>query len=158
MLTLWAVAGPVYVHLYPDFFFSSRRRHTRFDCDWSSDVCSSDLFRYLDLPAVDGQPDAAEDEQAQAGGGDDDVRRQFGPGRQAQPVRRELRERVGHDIGPAAADRGEQVAVGREAQPLVPRRGPPGGGGGGVGPRRPLPHGRPAGPASPERWGGAGGA
>src|SRR5260370_40099016 len=27
------------------FFFSSRRRHTRFKCDWSSDVCSSDLFR-----------------------------------------------------------------------------------------------------------------
>src|SRR2546430_11893718 len=25
------------------FFFSSRRRHTRFDCDWSSDVCSSDI-------------------------------------------------------------------------------------------------------------------
>src|SRR2546427_4620182 len=25
------------------FFFSSRRRHTRFDCDWSLDVCSSDL-------------------------------------------------------------------------------------------------------------------
>src|SRR3990167_1249965 len=25
------------------FFFSSRRRNTRFDCDWSSDVCSSDL-------------------------------------------------------------------------------------------------------------------
>src|SRR5256886_10232869 len=28
---------------YVIFFFSSRRRHTRFDCDWSSDVCSSDL-------------------------------------------------------------------------------------------------------------------
>src|SRR5205085_8209664 len=27
------------------FFFSSRRRHTRFACDWSSDVCSSDLER-----------------------------------------------------------------------------------------------------------------
>src|SRR5256886_5767770 len=27
------------------FFFSSRRRHTRFDCDWSSDVCSSDLVQ-----------------------------------------------------------------------------------------------------------------
>src|SRR5260370_561560 len=25
-----------------NFFFSSRRRHTRFKCDWSSDVCSSD--------------------------------------------------------------------------------------------------------------------
>src|SRR2546422_4636266 len=27
------------------FFFSSRRRHTRCSRDWSSDVCSSDLFR-----------------------------------------------------------------------------------------------------------------
>src|SRR5438876_6509644 len=26
-----------------DFFFSSRRRHTRWTGDWSSDVCSSDL-------------------------------------------------------------------------------------------------------------------
>src|SRR2546430_7682496 len=37
------------------FFFSSRRRHTRFDCDWSSDVCSSDLALVLerrDLDAV----------------------------------------------------------------------------------------------------------
>src|SRR2546427_2433451 len=38
------------------FFFSSRRRHTRFDCDWSSDVCSSDLL---------GVPVAALDEVAQ---------------------------------------------------------------------------------------------
>src|SRR5260370_1692850 len=30
------------IHLFI-FFFSSRRRHTRFKCDWSSDVCSSDL-------------------------------------------------------------------------------------------------------------------
>src|SRR3989475_2010980 len=30
--------------LFLFFFFSSRRRHTRFDCDWSSDVCSSDLM------------------------------------------------------------------------------------------------------------------
>src|SRR5256886_3996365 len=29
------------------FFFSSRRRHTRFDCDWSSDVCSSDLLTLI---------------------------------------------------------------------------------------------------------------
>src|SRR5688572_32647392 len=32
---------------YIFFFFSSRRRHTRFDCDWSSDVCSSDLRRSM---------------------------------------------------------------------------------------------------------------
>src|SRR5688572_31780283 len=37
------------------FFFSSRRRHTRFDCDWSSDVCSSDL-----LAAREDAPRAAE--------------------------------------------------------------------------------------------------
>src|SRR5690606_41205737 len=29
---------------YWGFFFSSRRRHTRFSRDWSSDVCSSDLL------------------------------------------------------------------------------------------------------------------
>src|SRR5690606_40647478 len=34
------------------FFFSSRRRHTRFSRDWSSDVCSSDL----PAPATDGTP------------------------------------------------------------------------------------------------------
>src|SRR5947207_4199533 len=28
------------------FFFSSRRRHTRSLCDWSSDVCSSDLSEF----------------------------------------------------------------------------------------------------------------
>src|SRR5256886_4887646 len=32
------------------FFFSSRRRHTRFDCDWSSDVCSSDLAPAAETP------------------------------------------------------------------------------------------------------------
>src|SRR5256885_2765316 len=30
-----------------DFFFSSRRRHTRLQGDWSSDVCSSDLVQML---------------------------------------------------------------------------------------------------------------
>src|SRR5690242_21504296 len=31
------------------FFFSSRRRHTRLTCDWSSDVCSSDLDRGMQV-------------------------------------------------------------------------------------------------------------
>src|SRR5690606_40129646 len=31
------------------FFFSSRRRHTRFSRDWSSDVCSSDLSFAIDI-------------------------------------------------------------------------------------------------------------
>src|SRR5205807_5877427 len=41
------------------FFFSSRRRHTRLQGDWSSDVCSSDLppdLVLLDvmMPGIDG--------------------------------------------------------------------------------------------------------
>src|SRR5256885_4398548 len=39
------VAVGVYVGLYYFFFFSSRRRHTRLQGDWSSDVCSSDLYQ-----------------------------------------------------------------------------------------------------------------
>src|SRR3712207_9238689 len=39
------------------FFFSSRRRHTRYWRDWSSDVCSSDLLRRR----VGGQDDGAGD-------------------------------------------------------------------------------------------------
>src|SRR5438034_297672 len=38
--------GPLALSAMPEgdlFFFSSRRRHTRSLCDWSSDVCSSDL-------------------------------------------------------------------------------------------------------------------
>src|SRR5690606_39313742 len=39
------------------FFFSSRRRHTRFSRDWSSDVCSSDLgLRARQTEEVDGHP------------------------------------------------------------------------------------------------------
>src|SRR5690606_35716148 len=38
------------VHIF--FFFSSRRRHTRFSRDWSSDVCSSDLST-LQAPDVE---------------------------------------------------------------------------------------------------------
>src|SRR5256885_12091076 len=34
------------------FFFSSRRRHTRLQGDWSSDVCSSDLGEVLEVDAL----------------------------------------------------------------------------------------------------------
>src|SRR2546430_13277316 len=46
---LYAVYAAINADFIVLFFFSSRRRHTRFDCDWSSDVCSSDLeqIRYL---------------------------------------------------------------------------------------------------------------
>src|SRR5437764_14358300 len=40
------------------FFFSSRRRHTRYIGDWSSDVCSSDLSEAAPQPAPTRQADA----------------------------------------------------------------------------------------------------
>src|SRR5690242_12470874 len=42
-----------------NFFFSSRRRHTRLTCDWSSDVCSSDLTA-VTSPAVRSQTGAGD--------------------------------------------------------------------------------------------------
>src|SRR5690606_39641432 len=52
------------VSYYFLFFFSSRRRHTRFSRDWSSDVCSSDLdFRKAQDAA---RQEQMEKEQARA--------------------------------------------------------------------------------------------
>src|SRR5205807_7451210 len=39
------------------FFFSSRRRHTRLQGDWSSDVCSSDLLMSLPRVSAAGEND-----------------------------------------------------------------------------------------------------
>src|SRR5437660_3479673 len=47
--------------LFIFFFFSSRRRHTRWPRDWSSDVCSSDLLRQAD--GFEGVADAAAGER-----------------------------------------------------------------------------------------------
>src|SRR5207248_5043230 len=51
-----------------EFFFSSKRRHTRSYGDWSSDVCSSDLIVVDHAgPAVDGQQVAGVDLLQDAG-------------------------------------------------------------------------------------------
>src|SRR3712207_7080437 len=52
--------------LSPCFFFSSRRRHTRYWRDWSSDVCSSDLA--AEVQPVDGAIGGG-DEAVEAAGG-----------------------------------------------------------------------------------------
>src|SRR2546430_3944373 len=55
------------IELFVLFFFSSRRRNTVFDCDWSSDVCSSDLRLLRERGSMragifSGEAIAAEDE------------------------------------------------------------------------------------------------
>src|SRR5690606_40993042 len=48
------------------FFFSSRRRHTRFSRDWSSDVCSSDLLCVLSASPKDTfRPSSSESKDTQ---------------------------------------------------------------------------------------------
>src|SRR5438046_4849049 len=78
------------------FFFSSRRRHTRLVSDWSSDVCSSDLRRFVPVlgGADPGQDCAVRQEilliesQSAIGGLDD-----------AQLVLRSEERRVGKEGG-----------------------------------------------------------
>src|SRR5688500_20390445 len=71
-----------------DFFFSSRRRHTRLQGDWSSDVCSSDLRSRWRPRAVRGALREARAQTQRAAG----VARR----RQADPGRSEER-RVGKE-------------------------------------------------------------
>src|SRR2546430_7185000 len=81
------------------FFFSSRRRHTRFDCDWSSDVCSSDLVGVRVRAARDG-----------------DHRREFGI--------RDRSEGAGH---PGKEDRHDDRRAGAHMARVPRDRGPDGG-------------------------------
>src|SRR5438034_3896570 len=71
------------------FFFSSRRRHTRSLCDWSSDVCSSDLAA-VDLPHLALEPVRRELEAVGAEGVGLD---QVGPRRDVLGVDRRSEER-----------------------------------------------------------------
>src|SRR6266446_7409548 len=68
------------VDIYLIFFFSSRRRHTRLQGDWSSDVCSSDLERAekrehggIERPLVEAVLDPEADDEA----GERDARERY---------------------------------------------------------------------------------
>src|SRR5205085_2994666 len=78
------------------FFFSSRRRHTRFDCDWSSDVCSSDL--QVELPS-----------QVPEGRSGTEI-----PPFSAQGPSRSLGEELEEFVG--GAERSEERRVGKECR------------------------------------------
>src|SRR5256886_7390865 len=87
------------------FFFSSRRRHTRFDCDWSSDVCSSDLS--LELAA-------AVREHAQQGPARAPIERNEDVAeKRRRSGRGEGRQQPRHPVG---AGRSEERRVGKECR------------------------------------------
>src|SRR6266508_780048 len=101
------------------FFFSSRRRHTRWPRDWSSDVCSSDLRRAdeeagdrerdlalppQEVPDADAEQDAPPEPDEEEGADHDEDRQN-------------VREEVGHVTPP----RGRPP---RSARSACARRGP----------------------------------
>src|SRR5437870_13567436 len=83
------------------FFFSSRRRHTRWPRDWSSDVCSSDLLSDADTSHSKGRSEA-EDPEAKSGGVDGRARSgRLGMLRTSETVdstRRSEERRVGKSV------------------------------------------------------------
>src|SRR5690242_10777607 len=85
------------------FFFSSRRRHTRLTCDWSSDVCSSDLGA---PPLAMERPGHAQDERG-AVAGQQAARR---------PQDRLVLEEFVAEIEQGAADQTHQDLGDREAE------------------------------------------
>src|SRR2546430_11800570 len=115
-------------------FFSSRRRHTRFDCDWSSDVCSSDLnpdrhdrdhdlnrceARTLELPTREQRDEVfrdSEDHEAE-----ETEQREIGrPGRTSEERGESIvanRESVGpHEGGQDPEDQEQEARDNREAR------------------------------------------
>src|SRR5690606_40389671 len=105
------------------FFFSSRRRHTRFSRDWSSDVCSSDLEQH----GGDHSDRAAVRPVAQDQSEGDDHRRGQRVARsvaQQQIGRASCRERVERSAGGAVRKKKRGTETGERVLA---------GGGGGVG-------------------------
>src|SRR5690606_39869618 len=91
-----------YVYIF--FFFSSRRRHTRFSRDWSSDVCSSDLDR------------PRRHRRQGPGGGDRVLRQRLRCGGGAPRGRRERRRGGGPHQGGRLLHRSEERRVGKEGR------------------------------------------
>src|SRR5438132_9169746 len=86
------------------FFFSSRRRHTRSLCDWSSDVCSSDL-----VPGA-AAPHGGHGDQLRAGEIHGLLRLHQGGRGVRRPRARPL------DLGGEDQDRSEERRVGKECR------------------------------------------
>src|SRR5690242_21953837 len=93
------------VHVMTSYFFSSRRRHTRLTCDWSSDVCSSDL-RLGPIPAP---------QDLQVGYPLNDV----GALSMSYPPNAPLASLLGQPVELAVEVRSEERRVGRECSDMM---------------------------------------
>src|ERR1039457_2620845 len=117
------------------FFFSSRRRHTRLQGDWSSDVCSSDLVlaqEHVVVSEEDGmgtRPCLADEMRPLADeslpglvrrmrlAGDDELYRALGIAQKAKETWRVMEQQVRSLVGGEAARKAERECVGIEEMP-----------------------------------------
>src|SRR5436189_820819 len=97
------------VHEKSCFFFSSRRRHTRYIGDWSSDVCSSDLWRPNAAATSSTSSVVSPDAISRSGGRSSRVATSSSSGRTKFAVT------VGAH-GPGARRRSEERRVGKESR------------------------------------------
>ena len=80
-----------------------------------------EAIREIDALAIDRDRDLARDRQLEPGRGDHDIGGQEAVVRQPHAALLERLDLAGDDLGLAALDRVEQIVVGHQAQPLVPR-------------------------------------
>src|SRR5690606_40353882 len=108
------------------FFFTSRRRHTRFSRDWSSDVCSSDL------QSAGGDAAGVRSELGQALSSRLLPARLLGPGRSAAgglqaarggAGRRSEERRVGNECSAGGSAKASEIGEDRQAAGLEKCRG-----------------------------------
>src|SRR5690625_7840088 len=100
------------------FFFSSRRRHTRWPRDWSSDVCSSDLSPTLRHPRATRFPEELVREKVRPCAGGVSFFRHRGSRDHAQGKPIENVVLRGHYRAQFAASRSEERRVGKERRAL----------------------------------------
>src|SRR5690606_39369857 len=90
------------------FFFSSRRRHTSFSRDWSSDVCSSDLIARYVVSAIVERPKILEREEVRAN--------VLGHLQQARNLRHGVTRREHAEVDYRMLHRSEERSVGKEGR------------------------------------------
>src|SRR6266481_8508597 len=115
------------------FFFSSRRRHTRWNCDWSSDVCSSDLGQAVGRGARLRRSDRHRVHRGQDGdrGGAEAARRgdhALAGGAQSRGACGRAAHDPGRDAGPGTdalqpGDRGGAIRTDRSPSTVTTERG-----------------------------------
>src|SRR5688500_19548735 len=100
--------------IYHLFFFSSRRRHTSLQGDWSSDVCSSDLGRTIGRPGrVEGRPQQVVRLHAIAGATEPRHRVDAGVEQRAEERGRSEERRVGKERMARRAREWKKESIGR---------------------------------------------